>query len=79
MWIEIFYNELNGQTRIIVDSTPGGTLMAKTSNAAYSLLDNIAMNSYQWSIEISSMKRAMDLHEADPITALAALISSLIN
>lgn len=45
---EIFYNELNGQTRTIMDTVMKGTLMAKTTDGAYSLLDDIATNSYQW-------------------------------
>lgn len=53
--------------------------MAKTANATYILLDDIAMNSYQWPTERSSMKRVAGLHEVDPITTLAAQVSSLTN
>lgn len=67
----------NGQTRTIVDATIGVTLMAKTAYVFYSLLDNIAINSYQWPSESSSTKRVVSLYEVDPITALVAQFSSL--
>lgn len=68
--MEIFYNGLNGQTKTVVDSAVGGTLMSKTVDVAYSLLDEIATNSYQQLSECSSAKRAAGLYEVDPITAL---------
>lgn len=79
MQIEIFYNGLNGQTRTIVDAAAGGTLMAKTAEDAYSLLEDIAANSYQWPSERSNVKKVAGLHDVDPITALAAQVSSLTN
>ncbi|XP_022883666.1 uncharacterized protein LOC111400483 [Olea europaea var. sylvestris] len=77
--IEIFYNGLNGQTRIMVDAAAGGILMAKIAEAAYALLDDIATNSYQWPSERSGVKKVAGLHEVDPITALAAQVASLTN
>ncbi|XP_022855445.1 uncharacterized protein LOC111376704 [Olea europaea var. sylvestris] len=77
--IEIFYNGLNGQTRTMVDAAAGGILMAKTTEAAYALLDDIATNSYQWPSERSGVKKVVGLHEMDPITALAAQVASLTN
>ncbi|XP_022860306.1 uncharacterized protein LOC111380876 [Olea europaea var. sylvestris] len=79
MQIEIFYNGLNGQTRTMVDAAAGGILMAKTAEAAYALLDDIATNSYQWPSERSGVKKVAGFHEVDPITALAAQVASLTN
>ncbi|XP_022889199.1 uncharacterized protein LOC111404654 [Olea europaea var. sylvestris] len=76
---EIFSNGLNGQTRTIVNATVGGILMAKTAEATYSLLDDIATNSYQWSSERSSVMKVVGLHELDPITTLAIQVTSLTN
>lgn len=70
MQIEIFYDELNGQTRTIVDVVPGGTLMAKNADVAYSLLDDVATNNYQRPRERSSAKRVAGLYEMDPIIPL---------
>ncbi|XP_022852858.1 uncharacterized protein LOC111374418 [Olea europaea var. sylvestris] len=80
-WLQIqtFYNGLNGQTRIVVDSAAGSALLSKTPNEAYALLDEIATNSYQWLSERSSAKKVASLYEVDPIIALAAQMSSLTN
>ncbi|XP_022866538.1 uncharacterized protein LOC111386305 [Olea europaea var. sylvestris] len=80
-WLQTqtFYNGLNGQTRIVVDSAVGGALLSKTPNEAYALLDEIATNSYQWPSERSSAKKVAGLYEVDPITVLAAQMSSLTN
>lgn len=45
--IEILYNRLNGQIETIVYAAVGGTLMSKTTDNVYSLLDEITTNSYQ--------------------------------
>ncbi|XP_022863493.1 uncharacterized protein LOC111383609 [Olea europaea var. sylvestris] len=74
--IEIFYN---GQTRTMLDAAAGGILMAKTAEAAYALLDDIATHSYQWPSERSGVKEVLGLHEVDPITALATQVASLTN
>ncbi|XP_022851217.1 uncharacterized protein LOC111373002 [Olea europaea var. sylvestris] len=80
-WLQIqtFYNGLNGQTRIVVDSVARGALLSKTPNEAYALLDEIVTNSHQWPSERSSAKKVAGLYEVDPITALAAQMSSLTN
>ncbi|XP_022868727.1 uncharacterized protein LOC111388274 [Olea europaea var. sylvestris] len=63
----------------MVDAAAGGILMAKTTEAAYALLDDIATNSYQWPSEGSGVKKVAEFHEVDPITALAAQVASLTN
>ncbi|XP_022881095.1 uncharacterized protein LOC111398428 [Olea europaea var. sylvestris] len=63
----------------MVDVAAGGILMAKTAEATYVLLDDIATNNYQWSSERSGVKKVAGLHEVDPITALAAQVASLTN
>lgn len=75
--IELFYNGLNDQTRTIVNSAAGETLMSKTLDVAYSLLDEIATNSYQWPSERSNVRKVAGRHEVDPIIVHAAQISSL--
>ncbi|XP_022893883.1 uncharacterized protein LOC111408348 [Olea europaea var. sylvestris] len=63
----------------MVDAAAGDILMAKTAEATYALLDDIATNSYQWPSERSGVKKVAGLHEVDPITALAAQVASLTN
>ncbi|XP_022864267.1 uncharacterized protein LOC111384238 [Olea europaea var. sylvestris] len=63
----------------MIDAAAGGILMAKTENDAYALLDDIATNNCQWPSERLSVKKVAGLHEVDPITALAAQVTSLTN
>lgn len=75
--MKIFYNKLNGQTKIVVDSAIEETLMSKTVHVVYSLLVEIATNSYQWPNEHSSAKKVVGLYEVDTITILTTQMSSL--
>ncbi|KAI3465801.1 hypothetical protein Pfo_022464 [Paulownia fortunei] len=77
--VQYFYNGLNGQTRTIIDAAAGGTLMSKTANKAYILLEDMATNSYQWPSERSSIKRVAGVLDVDSFTQLAAQVSALSN
>jgi len=76
-WLEIefFYKGLTQSTRSMIDAAAGGSLMAKTRNEAYSLLDEIASNSYQWGSERATKKAG--LYEVEAFTALQAQIAAL--
>ena len=49
-WLQIqtFYNSLNGVTRQTIDATTGGTINNKTLEATQELIEEMAMNNYQW-------------------------------
>ncbi|XP_050207442.1 uncharacterized protein LOC126656863 [Mercurialis annua] len=49
--IQNFYNGSNDQTRSIIDTAAGGSLMRKTTDAALELLDEVAVNSCSWPTE----------------------------
>lgn len=51
--------------------------MSKTADKAYSMLKDMATNSYQWPNEHSLAKNLAIFHEIDPITSLSAQVSSL--
>ncbi|CAA0809015.1 Unknown protein, partial [Striga hermonthica] len=72
-----FYNGLLGQTRAFVDAAAGGALLAKTPEEASNLLEEMAVNSYQWPSERSSIRRVAEVTSSDPIKELAAQMSSL--
>ncbi|CAA0841015.1 Unknown protein, partial [Striga hermonthica] len=72
-----FYNGLLGQTRAFVDAAAGGVLSAKTPEEASNLLEEMAVNSYQWPSERSSIRRVAEVTSSDPIKELAAQMSSL--
>ncbi|XP_024019991.1 uncharacterized protein LOC112091203 [Morus notabilis] len=76
---ERFYNGLNGQSRTIVDSTAGGSLMAKSIPEAYNLLKEMSTNSYQWSSERSIPKKTAGIHEVGLLISLSAQVSALSN
>ncbi|XP_073273293.1 uncharacterized protein [Primulina huaijiensis] len=75
--IELFYNGSNGQTRGTVDAAAGGTIFAKSPAQAYDLLEQMTINSYQWSSERSGVKKQAGIYAIDPITSLTAQVSAL--
>ena len=53
-----------------MDAAASGTLLSKTSEEAYRLLEEMSANNYQWPEEHS--KKAVGIHEVDPIMSLLA-------
>ena len=52
------------QTRAIVDAAASGTLLSKTTEEAFRLLEEMSANNYQWPREW--FKKAVGIHEMDP-------------
>ena len=61
----------------MLDAAAGGTLMRKTPEEAYDLLEEMALNSYQWQTERGVVKKASGVHNVDTYTALSAQIDAL--
>ncbi|XP_062104565.1 uncharacterized protein LOC133815778 [Humulus lupulus] len=76
MLVHTFYNVLRGNTRTIIDAAVGGAFMSKSANKAYELLDEMAMNNYNWPAERENKKVARVL-EVDHIALLTTQIASL--
>ncbi|XP_062097627.1 uncharacterized protein LOC133803557 [Humulus lupulus] len=74
--VHTFYNGLGGNTRIIIDAVSGGAFMRESTNEAYELLEEMAMNNYNWPTERKNKKVAGVL-EVDPIALLTAQVASL--
>ena len=55
--VQIFYNEFNYNTRILVDVAAGGALMNKSIDKTYDLFEDIAFSYYERSIEKSTQKK----------------------
>ena len=53
MQVQNFYNGLNASTRTLIDAASGGAFMCKSQDDAYNLLEEMAMNNYQWPNERS--------------------------
>ena len=57
MQAQTFYSGINQSSHLILNAATGGTLMRKTPEEAYELLEKIATNSYQWDNERANKKR----------------------
>ncbi|KAH9734901.1 hypothetical protein KPL71_017554 [Citrus sinensis] len=81
IWLQVrtFYNGLGSNTRTMIDVATGGTLMRKTPEAAYELLEEMAFNNYQWSSERSMARKTVGAHNIDVVTALSAQMTALSN
>ncbi|XP_061981417.1 uncharacterized protein LOC133701500 [Populus nigra] len=77
MQVQNFYNGLNASTRTLIDAASGGAFMSKAQDDAYNLLEEMAMNNYQWPNERSIQKKTIGVHEIDAITTLTAQVHSL--
>jgi len=49
---------LTKSMRSIIDAAAGGTLMSKIEDGAYNLIEEVALNNFQWSTERTQPKRA---------------------
>ena len=63
----------------MIDVATGGTLMGKTPEAAYKLLEEMASNNYQWSSERSLPRKTVGAHNIDVVTTLSAQMTALSN
>ncbi|XP_062075306.1 uncharacterized protein LOC133779351 [Humulus lupulus] len=76
MLVHTFYNGLRGNTRTFIDAAAGGAFMSESANEAYELLEEMAINIYNWPAERENKKVAGVL-EVDPIAMLTAQIALL--
>ena len=56
----------------MIDAVARGTLIGKTPEAAYELLEEMTSNNYQWYSERPISKRATVVHSVDVVTVLYA-------
>ncbi|XP_062103810.1 uncharacterized protein LOC133814923 [Humulus lupulus] len=62
----------------VVDAdAAGGALLAKTVDEAFTLMEEMATNSYQWPNERSGPRKVARLYEVDQMTAMHAQIAAL--
>ena len=72
-----FYNGLSIPTRTLIDASTGGAIMGKNEVEAYQILENIALNNYQWPIERVAPKKPTGVYHLDVFTNLVAQVPSL--
>ena len=58
-WMQVhhFYNGLSAPTRNLIDPSTGGAIMGRNEVQAYQILENIALNNYQWPVERVAPKK----------------------
>ena len=77
MKVHHFYNGLTGTTRTLLDALARGALMSKIANEAYQLLEDMALNNFQWLNEIATLTKLSGVHELDVFNNLAVQVSLL--
>ena len=77
-WVQIqtFYNDLNGQTKSIVDAAASESLMTKTYEEAYELMEKLSSNHYQMDNDRTSRRQGGVL-ELDALTTLSTQVATL--
>jgi len=61
----------------MIDAAAGGTLMSKIEEEAYNLIEEMALNNYQWSNEQGQPKKVRGKHEIDALTLLTAKMDAM--
>ena len=77
MLIRTFYNGVTRSTRDTIDAVAGGSLMRKTVEAAFSLLEEMTNNNCLWPSERQNPPRQGGRIGVDTVTALQAQIAAL--
>ncbi|KAJ9553598.1 hypothetical protein OSB04_017643 [Centaurea solstitialis] len=75
--VQLFYNGLRPETRFAIDTSAGGSIMTKTPGAIKDLIENLAINHYQWPSERALHGRMHSTPESDAMATLVAKIENL--
>ncbi|KAI3725736.1 hypothetical protein L1987_65528 [Smallanthus sonchifolius] len=79
VWLQVssFYNGLHNQAHQTLDATAGGVFGNKRPHQAYNLIEEIAMNNYQWYNPRTNRGTRQGVHAVDAITSLSAQVDAL--
>jgi len=61
----------------MIDAAVGGTLMSKTEEEAYNLIEEMTLNNYQWSSERGQPKRVRGKYDVDAVTLLTTKMDAM--
>ena len=73
-----FYNGLNQSIKTSVDAAAGGTLMGKSEEEAYNLIEEMSSNNFQWSNEKKQQRKVAGMYEVDKVDMLSTKIDTLL-
>ena len=77
MVVQTFYNGVTQPMRSMIDAAAGGTLMSKTEELAYNLIEEMALNNYQLSNERGQPKRVGGKYDIDALTLLTTKMDAM--
>ncbi|KAJ9132909.1 hypothetical protein P3X46_033728 [Hevea brasiliensis] len=77
MLVQHFYNGVSPAIRSTIDASSGGDLMEKSKDEAFSALDKIAYNNYQWRCERNEIKKPAGMFELDAMNMINAKFDAL--
>jgi len=77
MLVQAFYNGATQSVRSTIDAAAGGTFMNKTEDEAYNLIEEIALNNYQWSNQRSQPKRVGGKLELNSISMRSTKVDAM--
>ncbi|KAL4279254.1 hypothetical protein GQ457_03G019280 [Hibiscus cannabinus] len=81
-WAQVvmFYNGVNAPTRMMLDASANGTLLDKSPEKAFEILDRIANNDYQFpTSRLGSGRRTLGKLELDANDSVSAQLSAITN
>ncbi|KAL4311370.1 hypothetical protein GQ457_01G014760 [Hibiscus cannabinus] len=81
-WTKVimFYNKVNGPTRMMLDASANDTLLDKSWEEATEILDRLANNDYQFpSTRRGMARRNSTTYELEPIDAISTQLAALTN
>ncbi|KAK8595271.1 hypothetical protein V6N13_123151 [Hibiscus sabdariffa] len=80
--VVMFYNGVNAPTRMVLDASANGTLLDKSPEEAFEILDRIANNDYQFpTSRLGSGRRTsgkLELDASDSVSVQLSAITSLL-
>ena len=79
MQVQTFYLALTPATKTLVNAAAGGALMNKTEDAAYSLLEEMAMNNDHGGSGRNILRKQMPISEVESVKALTEQIAALVS
>jgi len=77
MIIQAFYNGVTQLVKSTIDAEARGTLINKTEDEAYNLIQEMTFNNFQWSIEWGQPKRVGGKSEVDALTLLSVKVDAM--
>ncbi|KAK1587423.1 hypothetical protein Q3G72_012697 [Acer saccharum] len=75
--VEKFYRGMNLSTRQFVDISTGGSLMNKSMDATYDLIEDMSVANNHWGSDRKTPRKAPGVLEMDQVTALQAQVKAL--